>query len=260
MDKRATPALLIFIMGVSGSGKTTIGQLLAELLPGTFRDGDDFHSSSNRAKMEAGQALTDKDRASWLEAIREYTQQHFTNSPLIVACSALKAKYRQVLTKNSQRPIRWVYLSGTYDCIRERMLQRTKHFMPAELLQSQFDILEAPAEAWQYDIVQSPSIIVQQIIQQISTMNAAFGLIGLGVMGKSLSRNLANHGFRLALYNRHLPPTEDKVAERFIEQHRELQTAQGFDDLEAFVQALEKPRKVFLMVPAGNQLVHCVSG
>ena len=182
---------VFFICGVSGCGKSTIGQLLAEKLNIEFIDGDDFHPKANVDKMASGIPLTDEDRVGWLEAIHSYVSQK--KHSLVVACSALKEKYRTVLRGELDTPMHWIFLTGSYELILSRIKARKGHFMPEDLLQSQFDILEVANYAHQIDINNTKEDIVQQIIQKTKMKNQ-LGLIGLGVMGKSLSRNFASHG------------------------------------------------------------------
>lgn len=151
--------MIIIIMGVAGSGKTTIGSLLARELGCDFYDADDFHSESNRAKMSQGVALTDKDRTTWLLSLQKLIGQNIQlNKSIVLACSALKASYRKILGLNEH--VRFIYLKGTYEQIETRLRKRTGHFMPAELLASQFDILEEPQNAMTIDITQTPQEII----------------------------------------------------------------------------------------------------
>jgi 6-phosphogluconate dehydrogenase len=244
--------MIYFIMGVSGSGKTTIGQSLSQKLAIPFFDADNFHSKENVAKMAAGNSLTDDDRIGWLEAINlKAKQQCLNNEGAIIACSALKEKYRDLLSFNIEKPIFWIHLEGDFELIFERMKQRLNHFMPAGLLKSQFEALEKPEYGIHISINQEPEAIIYEILEKIKPKNK-FGLIGLGVMGKSLARNLAGKNFRLSLYNRFVKDSEEKVAENFIKEFHELENCTGFEDIESFVQSLEKPRKIFLMVNAGK--------
>jgi 6-phosphogluconate dehydrogenase len=243
--------MIYYIMGVSGSGKTTVGQLLAKELKLPFFDADDFHSAENVAKMAAGQALTDADRASWLLALNQKACQLVNEgSGAVIACSGLKERYRAVLGQNINTKTHWVHLQGSYDLIHQRMGQRPGHYMPAGLLKSQFEALEPPTYGLHLSIDQKPQHLVATILSQSKPM-AEFGLIGLGVMGKSLARNLGRNGVRLALYNRYVAGSEEKVAENFIASHAELAHSQGFEDLEGFVNSLALPRKIFIMVNAG---------
>jgi gluconokinase len=139
----ASPAILV-VMGVSGSGKTTIGTQLALALRWDFEDADWFHPTRNIDKMQAGIALTDEDRAPWLIAIADFIDEaRVAGHHTVVTCSALKRRYRAVIVDN--RPdVRLIYLKGDMELIGRRIATRHEHFMPASLLQSQFDALEEP--------------------------------------------------------------------------------------------------------------------
>jgi carbohydrate kinase (thermoresistant glucokinase family) len=151
--------MIIIIMGVAGSGKTTIGALLAKELGWTFYDADDFHSESNRAKMSQGIALMDEDRTDWLISLRGLiTQSIQQNKPAILACSALKNSYRNILEVDEQ--VKFVYLQGTYEQIKMRLCNRIGHFMSAGMLDSQFQTLEEPENALAVDIKNTPQDIL----------------------------------------------------------------------------------------------------
>jgi carbohydrate kinase (thermoresistant glucokinase family) len=139
----AMPSILV-VMGVSSSGKSTIGTLLANQLHWEFEDGDWFHPARNIDKMQAGIPLTDEDRAPWLIAIADFIDQaRLSGKRVVLACSALKRRYRAVIIGN--RPdVRLVYLKGDMELIGRRFAARHEHFMPPSLLQSQFDALEEP--------------------------------------------------------------------------------------------------------------------
>jgi gluconokinase len=155
--------MVILIMGVSGSGKTTIGNDLASELDWKFRDADEFHSAANIEKMRQGIPLNDDDRRPWLQALRQAIDEALqSNANLILACSALKAAYRQVLGEPSDQ-IKSVYLKGSFEMIEQRIKQRQGHYMKANLLRTQFDALEEPNDAIVVEIDQSSSAIVQQI-------------------------------------------------------------------------------------------------
>ena len=154
-------------MGVSGSGKTTIGQLLGKELKVPFYDADDFHPSENVEKMKAGIPLNDEDRAPWLDRLNDLAQQELSKKGAIITCSALKEKYRIRLEKDLISSPIWIFLKGDFDTILQRMNQRSGHYMPASLLQSQFDALEIPQKALTVDIEKSPEKIVQQIIESL---------------------------------------------------------------------------------------------
>ncbi|MCK6583238.1 MAG: gluconokinase [Anaerolineales bacterium] len=152
----------IIVMGVSGSGKTTIGRMLASELNWDFFDGDDFHPPANREKMSKGIPLTDEDRVEWLNHLRELIQNHLKEgSSLVLACSALKGRYREKLAVNDK--VRFVYLRGTYNQVETRMKRRKDHYMPVQLLQSQFEALEEPRDAVAIEITQTPEEVVRLI-------------------------------------------------------------------------------------------------
>jgi gluconokinase len=153
--------MVIILMGVSGSGKTTIGRLLAQDLVWPFYDGDDFHPQANINKMRRGIPLTDDDRDAWLTVLRQWIDTLIdTRRSAVLACSALKQTYRDRL----QRPeVHFVYLKGDRALIRQRLLARQGHFMPADLLASQFATLEEPQGVPVIDIAQAPETIVAVI-------------------------------------------------------------------------------------------------
>ena len=153
----------IILIGVSGCGKTSIGRLLAGHLGWAFIEGDEYHSTENIRKMASGIPLNDGDRHPWLKALHDHLAQcHKKNQPVVMACSALKERYRDVLRGN-QPGIHFVYLEGDFDLIYARMQARA-HFMKMDMLQSQFDTLEKPEDALVVDIRETPEIIISQII------------------------------------------------------------------------------------------------
>ncbi|MBI3801248.1 MAG: gluconokinase [Deltaproteobacteria bacterium] len=159
--------MIIILMGVSGSGKTTIGQLLAQDLGWPFSDGDDFHPQANIDKMRQGIPLTDDDRDSWLTALRHYIDTLLDNrQSAVLACSALKQTYRDRLGGN-RSAICFIYLKGDYALIRQRLQKRQGHFMNADLLASQFATLEEPEGVPAIDIAQEPRAIVESIKQAV---------------------------------------------------------------------------------------------
>ena len=157
---------LFVVMGVSGSGKTTVGRMLGTILEHPFIDGDDLHPQENIKKMASGAPLNDEDRYNWLLKLNETLQNH-QQSGVILACSALKEKYRELLRKGLGNTVTFVYLEASYDLVKSRMAQRTEHFMPLELLQSQFETLEPPKGAITVSISFPPEEIVKQIIRQL---------------------------------------------------------------------------------------------
>jgi gluconokinase len=165
MDKRV--AVFIIIMGVSGSGKTTIGQALAARLGCPFYDSDDFHPPANVAKMAAGIPLTDADRAGWLAALAAVIRRSLQKGePGVMACSALKEKYRAKLCVDPDQ-VRFVYLKGSFNVILKRIQRRSGHYMQPALLESQFETLEEPQGAVVEEITLPLDGIVQDIIEQL---------------------------------------------------------------------------------------------
>jgi gluconokinase len=146
-------------MGVSGSGKTTIGSLLAKKLNWKFYDADDFHSKTNQEKMSQGIALTDEDRSTWLNSLQSLIQNE--KDSFVLACSALKETYRSLLKTNEG--VHYVYLKGSFEQIELRLSGRKNHYMPVKLLQSQFDALEEPKDALIIDISKTPQEIIRVI-------------------------------------------------------------------------------------------------
>jgi carbohydrate kinase (thermoresistant glucokinase family) len=158
---------VIFIMGVAGSGKTTIGKLLATKKGYSFYDADDFHPKQNIDKMKTGQPLTDEDRWPWLNSIHNFASTAIISHSIIVACSALKQVYRDCLSKGIADNCRWVFLKGDFETIQYRMQKRAGHFMPESLLHSQFEILEIPLHTIELDITKTPDEIVDRIILKL---------------------------------------------------------------------------------------------
>jgi gluconokinase len=140
----ASEPLAVVVMGVSGSGKTTVGKRLAEALGAEFIDGDDLHTDAARAKMAAGHALTDEDRWPWLDRVGAALEHG--DKRRIVACSALKRAYRDRIRAAAGPALKFVYLAATPEAMRRRVAGRRGHYMPASLVDSQFATLEAPKE------------------------------------------------------------------------------------------------------------------
>lgn len=158
---------MIIVMGVSGSGKTTVGKLLAQSLNWDFSDADDFHPSANIEKMSLGIPLEDADRLPWLLQLQSTIDRWLLeNKNVVLACSALKASYREMLCRNEQR-IKIVYLKGSFDLFAARLKTRGNHYMKADLLSSQFATLEEPENAIIIDASQPVEIIIPQIINHL---------------------------------------------------------------------------------------------
>jgi len=161
---------VLVVMGVSGSGKTTVGALLASRLGWMFVDGDAFHSASNVQKMQSGIALTDEDRWPWLHAIASWIDATRTaHRHGVVACSALKRRYREVLS-GGRSDVRLVYLQASVDIVRERLSKREGHFMPVSLLESQYETLEEPGPEEAPIIVSvsdAPETIVADVVTRL---------------------------------------------------------------------------------------------
>jgi len=164
---------IVVVMGVSGSGKTTVATLLAERLGCAFQDGDDLHPRENVEKMRSGTPLTDVDRLPWLDAIaRRIDDWRERGEAGVITCSALKRTYRDIVV--GRRPdANLVYLKGSRPLIHDRLRARTSHFMPVGLLDSQVAVLEEPAEDESpivVDIGPAPSQIVDEIVRRLGAM------------------------------------------------------------------------------------------
>lgn len=159
--------MVIIVMGVSGSGKSTIGRLLGQKLNLPFYDADDYHPLANIEKMASGLPLDDSDRQPWLEKLGRQIKIWESTGGAVLACSALKKKYREQLCSIPKNRLRFVFLSGSFDLIKARLNSRKNHFFDEKLLQSQFDILEVPTDAFEASIANSPDRIVDRIIEYL---------------------------------------------------------------------------------------------
>jgi gluconokinase len=153
------------VMGVSGCGKTTVARALAEKTGGLYLDADDFHPPTNKKKMAAGVPLTDEDRWGWLDSLNAALKAE-AGRPVFLACSALKQVYRDRLS-DGVAGLRVLYLKGSKECIRKRLELRKSHFMPPALLDSQFAILEEPADAVVLDVEKTPAEVVREALRSV---------------------------------------------------------------------------------------------
>jgi gluconokinase len=166
MDARTGPTTIV-VMGVSGSGKSSVAAGLVEKLGCDFAEGDDFHPPANVEKMRAGQPLDDDDRWPWLRELAAWIGEHEKNGKsVVVTCSALKRSYRDLL-RNGHPSVWFAHVTADADLIRERVERRTGHYMPASLLDSQLATLEIPSPdegAWVYDVAGPPDVIVSALV------------------------------------------------------------------------------------------------
>ncbi|EEA02083.1 carbohydrate kinase, thermoresistant glucokinase family [Burkholderia sp. H160] len=161
--------MILIAMGVSGAGKTKIGEMLAERLHCTFTDGDAFHSAANKEKMHHGIPLTDEDRWPWLKTIRAAIEEkQKAGETAVFTCSSLKRSYREIL-REGDKDVCFVYLKGSREVLAERLGHRTGHFFDPSLLQSQLDTLEEPGddEAITVSIELTPEQIVDEVLKQV---------------------------------------------------------------------------------------------
>ncbi|MDZ7613708.1 MAG: NADP-dependent phosphogluconate dehydrogenase [Flavobacteriaceae bacterium] len=245
--------MVIVVMGVSGCGKTTVGKMLSASLALPYYDADTFHPEENVQKMRAGIALSDVDREPWLNELAKQISVWDKGVGAVLSCSALKEKYREKFN-SSVKNIYWVFLNGSYDLIFSRLQSRVGHYMNPDLLKSQFEALEIPDYGFHVSISGSPEEITAQIINNMeATKKSFFGLIGLGVMGKSIAINIAEKNISLSVYNR-AEEGEEKVVQNFLEENNKYEQLRGYNVLQTFVESLEKPRKILIMIKAGKAL------
>jgi 6-phosphogluconate dehydrogenase len=237
--------MIVVVMGVSGSGKTTVGAMLADALGWRFLDADLLHSAESIDKMRRGVPLTDADRRPWLAAVHVgMTEAAERGQDLVVACSALKEEYRAVLARGID--VSWVYLHGSADLLRSRLQARRGHYMPATLLDTQLQALEAPASAIAVDTVDPPAAIVRRILDQLplarsrSDSSMQLGMIGLGRMGGNMVRRLSRGGHACVVYDRQADAVAALAAEG----------AAGAGSTADLVRRLDAPRAIWLMLPA----------
>ena len=162
--------MIVVLMGVSGSGKTTIGTLLAAQTGAVFADADDYHPQANKEKMAAGHPLNDEDRQPWLETLNKLMRGWYESGKRgVLACSALKEKYRETLSSGMpQGAVAFVLLDGSKELIAERLAHRQHEYMNPKLLESQLATLEPPADALTIVNDRSPKEVVQQILTYVN--------------------------------------------------------------------------------------------
>ncbi|MDI1324964.1 MAG: NADP-dependent phosphogluconate dehydrogenase [Algoriphagus sp.] len=243
--------MLVIVTGVSGTGKTTIGNLLAEKLHLPFFDGDHFHPAENIDKMSQGHPLDDLDRVPWLQTLADKLTDSERTGGAVLACSGLKEAYRQKL--NVSENLRWIHLKGERDLIWNRMLARKNHYMKAGMLDSQFATWEEPDYGLKLSIDQTPEEMLEIALEYLirNPMKMAIGVMGMGVMGKSLALNLAEKGVPVSLYNRYVAGKEEAVAQKVMEDNLDFANLRAFEDIENYIESLQVPRKILLMIPAG---------
>ena len=159
--------MILVVCGVSGVGKTTIGRLLAEALKIPFYDADDFHPESNVEKMSNGIPLDDGDRRPWLDTLASHLSGWEREGGVVLACSALKERYRTILGSRCGERIRWIVLHANEAVLADRMASRTGHFFDRQLLGSQLDTLEIPDYGWLIDVQRSPQEIVNELLMRL---------------------------------------------------------------------------------------------
>ena len=161
--------MIVVLMGVTGSGKTTIGTLLAKRMATSFADADDYHSAANKAKMAAGHPLTDQDRQPWLETLNSLLLQWFeAGKGGVLACSALKDAYRKTLVRGlPPNAFAFVLLDGSKQMIAERLADRKNHYMNPDLLDSQFATLEPPVDALRITNDRAPELVIDEIMNHL---------------------------------------------------------------------------------------------
>ncbi|SHM83631.1 6-phosphogluconate dehydrogenase [Cyclobacterium lianum] len=243
--------MIVIVYGVTGCGKSTVGALLGRSLGLPFYDGDHFHPQTNKDKMNAGIPLTDEDRIPWLVNLSRHIADWDKSGGAVLACSALNEKYRKLLMVSPN--IHWVLLEGSKSLIQSRLRKRVGHFMNPALLDSQLATLQKPDYGWKIAIAKDPEKIVTEIVKKIRTLEnlSAFGIMGMGVMGKSLALNLADTQTKISIFNRHVEGTEEKIAEKILVDNPGYTDIKAYDDLQSFVSSLATPRKIMLMIPAG---------
>ena len=241
---------MIIIMGVSGSGKTTLGKNLSKTTGWPFYDADDFHSIANKKKMLSGFPLTDDDRKLWLDTLSKKISIWSKKGDAILACSSLKEKYRKKFMKITA--INWVVLNGSFNQIKARLSKRKNHFFNPKLLKSQIEAYEPPCYGINLRLSQSLKNKTEIIIKEINNhKKSEIGIVGLGIMGKGIALNLAEKSIKVSVYNRK-SKGEEKVVDDFLKRNIRYKNISGFNKIQSFIESLETPRKIWLMIKSGE--------
>lgn len=161
--------MVYVVMGVSGCGKTSVGRILAKRLAIEFYDADDYHSQENINKMKNFIPLSDEDRIPWLVGLAAHVAQWNMDEGVVLACSALKGKYREILSRDGHEKIVFIYLEGDEKLIRDRIERRKHHFFPSRLLASQLNQLEIPSNAITVNINQTPEEICGEVVEKLAS-------------------------------------------------------------------------------------------
>ncbi|MBU6392005.1 MAG: gluconokinase [Planctomycetes bacterium] len=162
--------MVYIVMGVSGSGKTTIGKMLAERLAVKFYDADDYHLQTSIDKMKNSIPLEDEDRTPWLLSLAKDISQWNMHEGAVLACSALKEQYRNILSNDKREKVVFIYLDGSKKLILKRMKKRKGHFFSSNLLESQFNTLEEPLDGIKVQIDKTPEDVCKEIIDKLQNV------------------------------------------------------------------------------------------
>jgi 6-phosphogluconate dehydrogenase len=236
---------VVVIMGVSASGKSTLGEALARRLGWRFIEGDALHPPANVAKMKAGIALDDADREPFLRSVGEAARAQRGNG-VVLACSALRRRYRDLL-RDLAGPVLFVHPQVDRAQLATRLASRRDHFMSPALLDSQLATLEIPAADEQAVAIDGQLPVTRQVEAVVAALaTCEVGVIGLAVMGENLALNIESRGYPVCVYNRTVARVSDFVAGR-----GRGKRFTGAQSLESFVVALQRPRRILMMVKAG---------
>jgi carbohydrate kinase (thermoresistant glucokinase family) len=165
--------VVYIVMGVSGSGKTTIGKIVAQMLGLPFYDGDDYQPEPNVAKMRQGIPLTEEDRTPWLETLAAEIVRWNAGGGGVLACSALRKRYRRLLSRDDEKRVFFIYLHAPRELLKKRLQERRGHYFGWELLQSQIDALEIPEDAVAVDVEAPPHQVARQILAELAARGLA---------------------------------------------------------------------------------------